>query len=248
MKIFYWSRFVGAAGAQARAMRAVDRVVVFSDKDAALLRPYRPRRVDVVLPPLSDRGMPSSPSEIGLVDTKSVLFTAAFDRPENLEAASWLLREVWPLVIAREPEATLTLAGVDPNGDARRLAADQTGVAATGYVNELGEFYRRSRVFVVPLRRGAGVKFKTVVAMLWGIPIVSTPIGVEGIGDDDLFVRVTDDADLFADGIVNAIVERDESAQTAGVALEWVLDRYSDRAFAAAIAPVYLDEASGDGR
>nr|WP_236555595.1 glycosyltransferase family 4 protein [Plantibacter sp. T3] len=136
-----------------------------------------------------------------------VLLTAAFARPENDEAAAWLLRSVWPLVLDQLPQARLVLAGAGPSDSLRELAKDNM-VEVTGYVEDLHDYYRTADLFVVPLKRGAGVKFKTITAMLWAIPVVSTPAGAEGIGERGNYVDVTSDPATFAEAIVSALQER----------------------------------------
>ena len=51
----------------------------------------------------------------------------------------------------------------------------------TGYVADTGALLAEARVFVAPLRFGAGVKGKIVHALAHGIPVVTTPVGAEGI-------------------------------------------------------------------
>ena len=62
---------------------------------------------------------------------------------------------------------------------------------------------------VVPLRYGAGVKGKVVEAMYYGIPIVSTSVGTEGIDGVESFVEVQNDADKFAESVVKLYNDND---------------------------------------
>jgi glycosyltransferase involved in cell wall biosynthesis len=118
---------------------------------------------------------------VAAVPTGSLLFVAGFGHPPNVDAAAWLVSEVMPLVWVEEPRATLRLVGSKPSDEVRALASDR--VEVTGYVSDaqLEELYRTARVAVVPLRFGAGVKHKVVEALAQGVPLVTTPVGAQGL-------------------------------------------------------------------
>ena len=57
---------------------------------------------------------------------------------------------------------------------------------------------------VVPTRYGAGVKTKTVEALQYGVPVVATTIGAEGLPAQGLdAVVIADDPVLFAERVVS---------------------------------------------
>ena len=53
--------------------------------------------------------------------------------------------------------------------------------------------------------QGAGVKFKTIEALLHGVPVVTTTVGAEGVGADELFVRTVDDAPGLAEALIEVL-------------------------------------------
>ena len=168
--------------AQRNLMARLDRCVVFSDKDRALLRASP--KVRVVAPPL---GFTARPGVVGRPGTDArtpgrVLFVGQFGREENQDAARWLTNEIWPTVRAAVPGAELVIAGAEPTPRMHADADRAPGVRITGFVDDLGPLYRDASVFVAPLRAGAGVKFKVVDAVLAALPTVTTRIGAEGIG------------------------------------------------------------------
>ena len=77
------------------------------------------------------------------------------------------------------PEVTFTIAGSNPSQEI--LALQNEGLRVTGYVPDLRPLFEKSRVFVAPLRYGAGVKGKIVTSMMYGVPVVTTSIGNEGL-------------------------------------------------------------------
>lgn len=213
---------------QPASFRSADIVVTLSDKDALQVRrATRCPRVVAIDPPLWD---PAERPDVAVGEPAPsrdgpAVFVAAFDRRENVEAAVWLLDEVWPSVRAARPRATLALVGAHPPESLRRHAALASGVTVTGYVDDLDEMYRKAAVAVVPLHSGAGVKFKTIEALLRGLPVVATTVGAEGIADDDgrIPFPVADDPLAFAAAVIAALGAG--SMPRAGVT-EWARERY----------------------
>ncbi|MFX4404589.1 hypothetical protein ABTA52_19730, partial [Acinetobacter baumannii] len=76
------------------------------------------------------------------------------------------------------------------------------------------------------------VKFKTVLAMLWGVPVVSTSVGVEGITDSpELIWRQADDAAGLAAGLLAAAADPEGAARVARAAQIWAREEFSDETF-----------------
>ncbi|MBT2117223.1 glycosyltransferase [Dyella sp. LX-66] len=134
-----------------------------------------------------------------------ILFVAGFGHPPNEDAAVWLVEEILPKVLARVPEVRLYLVGSNPT--ARVEALSRAGVVVTGFVDDeaLQDFYNRSRVAVVPLRFGAGVKSKVVEALQQGLPLVTTAIGAQGLSGLERVARIADDADGIAAALVDLL-------------------------------------------
>ncbi len=214
-----------------QAMRTLDCAVVLSDKDRALLaRRGGSARTVVLSPPLDDEAMPrTAPNAIP--STPLALFVGALWRPENEDAAMWLVNDIWPRVRAAVPGAQLTIAGAGPTPALMRRVAEVQDVEITGYVSDLGPYYRRAQVAVAPIRRGAGVKLKTVVAMLWGVPVVATRVGAEGVTGPDVFACVVDDAEHFADAVVQVLRQPDSVLDVRLRAHAWTHQEYSLSAY-----------------
>jgi glycosyltransferase involved in cell wall biosynthesis len=222
-----------------KLLNQASRVVVFSDKDAALLRRNGVRAtIEVVLPPLEDARMwGSAPAPHG--PDNRILFVAAFDRAENVAGARWMVDEVFPLVRADVPDASLVLAGAGAGPEVRALAAAD-GVLLTGVVEDLADAYRSAEVAVVPLLTGAGLKFKVATAMMWGLPVVSTSVGAEGYpADQGLFRGLEDDPRRFAAAVVAALTERHETRVIAGRGQAWALQSFSQAHFRDRLSEIY---------
>ena len=111
------------------------------------------------------------------------------------------------MVIRSVPGAELTILGSDPTSRVKALVGDH--VMVSGHVSdaELREKYQSARVAVVPLRFGAGVKLKTVEALREGLPLVTTPVGAQGLPFLAETVSVCTEPSHFADEVCRLMVD-----------------------------------------
>ena len=132
----------------------------------------------------------------------TMLFVGGFRHEPNRVAADWFVREVLPLVVARQPGAKLLLAGADPP-PAHTYAGDPAHLEMLGYVEDIREPLARYAVFVCPILSGSGVRVKLLEAFAAGIPVVSTTVGAEGLArQDGEFCALADEPAAFAERIL----------------------------------------------
>jgi glycosyltransferase involved in cell wall biosynthesis len=110
---------------------------------------------------------------------EGVMFIGGFAHQPNIDAAIWLVNEIMPLVWNSLPDVKVYLVGSHPPQQVLELATDR--VVVTGYVHDVSPYFNFCRVFVAPLRYGAGMKGKIGQALEYELPIVSTKIGIEGM-------------------------------------------------------------------
>ena len=183
-------------------IEAVDRTFYFSDVEVAEL---------TALSPLADvRTLPLyvlEPVELARTQTPTseLLFVAGFNHPPNIDAAVWFVETVLPSLRDNIPGLRLHIAGSNPSQVVLDLASDC--VTVHGYVSdeELISLYGRTACAVVPLRFGAGVKGKVLEAIRYGVPLVTTSIGAEGIPDALEVMRVADDPQGFAQAVLDEL-------------------------------------------
>jgi hypothetical protein len=183
-------------------VRAADVTLVVSEHERRLLTDECPEACVSVVSSIH----PVAPLPRSFAERGGFLFVGGFGRTPNVDAVDFLLSEVWSLVREDYPAAALTVAGADPPPELRGKGAP--GVTFAGHVPDLQPLLAGSLAMVAPLRFGAGVKGKVLLAMAHGLPVVGTPSALEGIGNGSQALVAAGAAEL-AEAMLRVI--RDES-------------------------------------
>jgi len=194
-----------------------DCTVVVGDYEREMLQapPYSVPNVAVI--PTIHEVATSSPRTFE--ETSGLLFIGGYNHTPNVDAVVWFVRDVLPKVVAEIPDITLTLLGANPPDSV--LALESERVRVPGFLHDVEPYFTRSRVFVTPVRFGAGMKGKIGQSLGYGLPVVSTSVGVEGFGlKDGENCLVADSDSAFAGAVVRLYRDRElwQKLSTAGVA------------------------------
>ncbi|HXG70626.1 MAG TPA: glycosyltransferase family 4 protein [Gemmatimonadaceae bacterium] len=212
---------------EAWATSRFDAVVAVSDLEAAYFRQAaRPDALVATIPIAPDTNQLLALEATG-ADRPVVLFTGSLDWFPNIDAARYLVQQIWPLVIRARPDAELWLAGKDPAPDVRELAR-AAGVSVVANPDSMLPLLRDAAVVAVPIRTGSGTKIKTVEAMAAGKAIVTTTLGCEGWDvADGTHVRRADGPEEFARALVALLGDPAERARMGTAARNLVRQRYT---------------------
>lgn len=195
---------LAAAAARTREVelavtQACDRVWVTSPHEADVLRGFAVQRpIDLV--PNVHEVRPATP---GFESRRHLLFIGGFAHPPNVDAVVFFVSEVLPQVLRTMPDVHLQVVGSHVPPAIERLASAHVHIL--GYVPDAAPVFDSCRLSVAPLRYGAGVKGKITQSLAWGLPVVTTPIGAEGLGlVDREHAMIAADAAEMAAKIVEA--------------------------------------------
>jgi len=174
---------------EAAALATYDAILAIQTRDARTLRGLVPHRPVVLVPhgialPALERpphadgpavragdGRPRAPVRLGLLAGRD---------EANLAGLHWFLDRVYgKLVDALGPAVELRVAG----RIAERFTREQRGLQMIGPVATIDAFWPEVDVAINPVRFGSGLKIKNVEALAWARPLVTSPIGAEGLED-----------------------------------------------------------------
>jgi glycosyltransferase involved in cell wall biosynthesis len=147
----------------------------------------------------------------------TVVFSGAMDSRSNIDGIAFLLREVWPKIAAARPDARIKIVGRNP--PAALVTEAQTAFpnwSFTGFVDDIRPHLQEGDISVIPLRVGSGTRLKAFEAMALGLPVVSTTLGVEGLGltPGEHYIAA-DTADRFAQAILHLLDDTAERLRLA---------------------------------
>ncbi len=134
-----------------------------------------------------------------------ITFLGGMHWPPNAEGILWFARHIWPKVADSAPGAVLTLIG---KGAPKKLFTSGSAgrIHIAGHISDLHPYLSETAAFIVPLKTGAGMRVKILDAWCWGLPVISTSVGSEGmraIHDENLLIA--DDEDGFAECLIRVL-------------------------------------------
>ncbi|MEL6439222.1 MAG: tetratricopeptide repeat protein [Cyanobacteria bacterium J06621_8] len=143
----------------------------------------------------------------GFRERSGILFIGSYNHPPNIDAVLWLCQEIMPLVWQQAPQLKVTLLGNNPSSEISALQSDR--IAVTGYIEDVSPYFLSHQLSVSPLRYGAGMKGKIGHSLEYGLPVVSTSIGTEGMNlIPNQHILLADNTEDFARQIL--LVTRNE--------------------------------------
>jgi polysaccharide biosynthesis protein PslH len=146
--------------------------------------------------------------------------------PPNAEGVLWFAQDIWPRIRAQQPQLTFTVVGKNPPDYLAQLHGTH-GIEVLGFVSEIEPILAETAVFVVPLRAGGGMRVKILDTWSWGLPIVSTAIGAEGIDiRDGENILIADTPDTFSAAVLRATSETNLNQQLRHNGRRWVEEKY----------------------
>jgi glycosyltransferase involved in cell wall biosynthesis len=116
-----------------------------------------------------------------------------------------------------------------------------------GYVDDPRPLLSETAVFVVPLLAGGGMRVKIIDGWTWGLPIVSTTVGAEGIAlQEGVQILLADEPGAFADAVVRVLREPALRDRLASSGRAWAEERYGWRSVYRAWNGVYATPAHAE--
>jgi sugar transferase (PEP-CTERM/EpsH1 system associated) len=191
---------------EGRLLDAAASTIAINDREAQELRSIRPQaRVVVASNGIDvDFFRPLSAAS----DRPGVVFCGVMDYKPNEQAAIRLARRIWPLVVARRPDAVLTLVGANPTAAILEAASSASNVTVTGAVPDVRPFLWAAALSVAPLETARGVQNKVLEALAAGLPVAVSPVVASGLPRAVLGGVATADTDqAFAATIVEWLTE-----------------------------------------
>jgi sugar transferase (PEP-CTERM/EpsH1 system associated) len=247
-KALSWREWKRMEAAERRYLQRTDHVIVVSENDReAFARFLGPEKLTVVatgvdtkfFQPSGEREMPNS-----------LVFTGSMDWLPNEDGIFYFANEIFPLILAKAPDATLCVVGRKPSRRLQDLASRVPNIQLTGWVEDVRPYLTQRAVCVVPLRIGGGTRLKIFEAMSMAKAVVSTSIGAEGLPvKKGQHLLIADDPASFAENTLRLLGNASERVEIGKAARNLVEENYSwakvSQGFAEALENVVKEARQG---
>jgi glycosyltransferase involved in cell wall biosynthesis len=114
-----------------------------------------------------------------------LLFVGTLNYLPNIEGLRWFIQTIFRRFKTHVPDAKLVVVGHAPSDQIKTLCASEPAVELHPDVPDVRTYYEQCRVVVVPLLTGGGTRIKILEAALAKRPVLSTPVGAEGLDLED---------------------------------------------------------------
>jgi glycosyltransferase involved in cell wall biosynthesis len=173
-----YARIINVARWERRAFAASDLCFIVNPRESSIARVMSPRTRFVLVPNGAD--FSDEPPLDGAEVKGRLLFMGSMGYAPNVDGCGWFVREVWPLVKSKCPDASFEIVGRNPCREVLELGRTP-GILIAADVPSMQPHLSKAQVVVVPLRMGTGTRLKILEGLAAGKALVSTRIGASGL-------------------------------------------------------------------
>ncbi|MBB3938915.1 hypothetical protein GGR39_000544 [Novosphingobium fluoreni] len=190
-------------GRDARIMREMEREMIWSldqiwvltIEEQESMGALGGRRADAAIRVIPLPGQSFFATAVMPMADKDVVILGSWLWDVNRRGLEWFMREVAPLL---PNDISVVIGGKGTEQVPNRTA----NVTYAGFVPDAAAFLRSGRAICIPTVMGAGIQLKTIEGISIGRPVVTTPLGLRGIGDVPSHVSIAVDAAQMANKLV----------------------------------------------
>lgn len=163
-----------------RLWKYFDGMIAISSSDAAFIKRF-----------VRDKPIAEIPVGISIPDVNSLentnrdfdlLFVGKLDYHPNIDALQYFDHAIFPLVAETKPDIQIAIVGKNPAPQIEVLVQKKrANYHLYANVPDVAPYYNRTKIVVIPIRLGSGIKVKAIEALSYALPVVSTSFGTFGI-------------------------------------------------------------------
>ncbi|GAB4233136.1 MAG: glycosyltransferase [Stanieria sp.] len=157
---------------------------------------------------------------------KRIVFTGSMDAFQNQRAGNYLINEVWPKIVREIPDCELFIVGKNP--PLRWLEISDHRIKVTGKVDSTISYIQGANIAIVPVLDGSGTRYKILEAMACRTPVVSTPLGCQGLDvQDNVDILIAESAEGLAQQTIELLKSPQKQASIATKGYQLVKQKHS---------------------
>jgi len=159
---------------------------------------------------LGDDVLLNEPNLIFNGTEKQLLYIGTLSWEANVDGLIWFFNEIWEKITQQHPTIQLYIVGKNPDARLQAFAVKDNRIILTGFIEDVEPLFKKSRIFITPLRFGSGIKVKVINSLYRGIPTVTTSIGTEGLKvKDGEHIFIKDNPNEYVNAINTLLTNKD---------------------------------------
>ncbi|RKP53195.1 glycosyltransferase [Cohnella endophytica] len=226
--------------------KRTDLLLTTSEPDAEAFQSLSPsdkHKIKVIPNFVDMRSYESDRAENVTPRSPNIIFPGTMSYFPNVNGALYFGRKIYPILKAVIPDLTWHIVGRGIHPEVQALAESDSSIVVTGFVPDMGTYMRNASVVIAPLLEGGGTRLKILEAWAYGIPVVSTEKGAEGIVcENDRDICLADEPQAFADAILKLIRDRTFAAQIVSNARNQLLNLYERESVKERLLSLFMEE------
>ena len=161
---------------------------------------------------------------------KNILFVGLLSWWPNKDGFIWFYKKVFPFIKKVIPQVKFYVVGRGKKYFKKIVSQNEKNIVFTGYVKNTKPYLKKAGVFIIPLRMGSGIRIKALTAMARGIPVVSTKMGVKGLGvKNNKEVLVSDGPKTFAKAVIKILKNKKTALCLSKNAQQFIKKNYNEK-------------------
>ena len=173
----------------------------------------------------------------------SLFAIGAMDWAPNQEGLIWFINNVWGDILQKYPDVKFYIAGRNAPAWIEDVLKGTKSVEYIGEVDDAHEFINSKAIMIVPLLSGSGMRIKIIEGMALQKCIITTSVGVEGIGaTHGKDILIADDNNSFNKAISNVLDDRELHDNLSKNACSFIEENFNNLTISDKLAEFYKSE------
>jgi polysaccharide biosynthesis protein PslH len=172
IKLKFWEKYY---------WKRASRLFAVSDEDKTVMKREMPG-IDVGIIPNGVDVSYFEEKKVLRKDPPRILYHGDYKWMQNVEAVNILVKEIWPLVKNKMKNVKLWISGRSVPEEILHIAKNDADIEISESLKDNRDAFKAASVLVTPIMSPGGTRLKVLEAMASDLPVVSTPVGVAGLG------------------------------------------------------------------
>lgn len=157
----------------------------------------------------------------------TLLSVGTFKWLPNIEAVTFLVEKVWPLIKKKIPNCKLWIVGASPTDQILTFSRTDSSITVTGNIPDIRDAFTQSHLLAAPVFSGKGTRYKILEALATETPVVATQTAVEGLGvENNKHVSISNTAEKMAAAIVELLKSKEQRKSLAQNGKKYVTEHF----------------------